>query len=108
MKIYSSRSGFDRAIMVEDESIIAAAGLKNVLCCEPEGLIETEELFETERKDFEWTEATILGVKEISGMNIKQLSDRFDVPYRTMQNWVNGVRTCPPYIPSMMLEILRG
>lgn len=96
----------DRAIMVEDGEIIAAAGLTNVLCCEPDGLIETEELEETSRTDFEWKEADINGIRKIFNLSIKQISDRFDIPYRTVQNWVGGQRECPAYILKMMMEIL--
>lgn len=39
-------------------------------------------------------------------MNIKQLSDRFDIPYRTVQNWASGQRECAEYIIKMMDEIL--
>ena len=96
----------DRAIMVDDGEIIAAAGLTNVLCCEPDGLIETEELEETSRTDFKWKEADINGIRKIFGLSIKQISNRFDIPYRTVQNWVGGQRDCPPYILKMMMEIL--
>ena len=33
-----------------------------------------------------------------SGMNIKQFSEYFEIPYRTIQNWENGQRTCPEYL----------
>lgn len=39
--------------------------------------------------------------------NIKQLSDRFNIPYRTVQNWASGQRECADYIVGMMDEILR-
>lgn len=38
--------------------------------------------------------------------NMKQLSDRFGIPYRTIQNWVGGQRECADYIINMMDEIL--
>lgn len=44
----------DCAILVDDGIIINAAGFKNVLCCEPEELIKSEELEETDSDDFEW------------------------------------------------------
>lgn len=103
MKVYSNG---DRAIMVDDGEIIAAAGFSNVLCCEPDGIIECEELTETTRTDFEWKAADINGIRRIFGMSIKQISDRFDIPYRTVQNWVGGQRECPAYILKMMMEIL--
>lgn len=39
--------------------------------------------------------------------NIKQLSDRFSIPYRTVQNWASGQRECADYIVKMMDEILK-
>lgn len=40
------------------------------------------------------------------GLNIKKLSERFCIPYRTVQNWVGGQRECPSYLIKMMDEIL--
>lgn len=40
------------------------------------------------------------------GYNQKRLSERFSIPYRTIQNWVGGQRECPDYIIRMMDEIL--
>lgn len=48
-------------------------------------------------------------VKEVMsryGLNMKKLSERFCIPYRTVQNWVGGQRECPSYIIRMMNEIL--
>lgn len=98
-----------RAIMVDDEKgIIKAYGLVNVLCCEAESLIETEELEETEERNFEWSEYVldIQYIKEKYGMSLKQISDRFDIPYRSVQNWNSNQRECPRYILKMMDEIL--
>lgn len=39
-------------------------------------------------------------------MTIKEASDRFEIPYRTIQNWSSGQRECPEYILKMMNEIL--
>lgn len=44
-KCYISEDG-NRAIVVNEGEIISEYGLVNVMCCEPEGLIETEELHE--------------------------------------------------------------
>ena len=35
---------------------------------------------------------------EKTEMNIKEFSDYFKIPYRTVQNWKNGLRQCPEYI----------
>ena len=39
-------------------------------------------------------------------MNLKQVSDRFNIPYRTVQNWASGQRECAEYIIDMIDEIL--
>lgn len=31
-------------------------------------------------------------------LTIKDISERFEIPYRTVQNWVGGVSTPPPYV----------
>ena len=37
-----------------------------------------------------------------SGMNLKQFSDYFNIPYRTMQNWDSERRQCPKYLLELM------
>lgn len=49
---------------------------------------------------------TVEKLMEIHRMNTRQLSDRFEIPYRTVQNWKLGLRECPEYIIKMMNEIL--
>lgn len=54
-------------------------------------------------------ECNVKNVKEILqlfGLNIKQLSERFEIPYRTAQNWANGSAECSPYILKMMYALL--
>lgn len=41
-----------------------------------------------------------------SGMTHKQLSERFGIPKRTIEDWSRGVRKCPEYVVNMMKEIL--
>lgn len=45
---------------------------------------------------------TINELKEYSGMNIKQMAEYFETPYRTMQNWVSGETK----IPTNMLKLM--
>lgn len=48
-------------------------------------------------------------VKELCkavGMTQAALSYRFCVPYRTVQDWYSGRRSCPPYITLAMAELL--
>lgn len=36
---------------------------------------------------------------------IKAVADRFEIPYRTVQNWSDGVRTPPTYVAKMIFEV---
>ena len=37
-----------------------------------------------------------------SGMTQKQLSERFRIPKRTIEEWSRGARKCPDYVVRMM------
>ena len=41
-----------------------------------------------------------------TGMTQKQLSERFGIPRRTIEDWSRGVSKWPDYVVSMMKEIL--
>lgn len=48
-------------------------------------------------------------VKEIAaaaGFSQRKLAERFSIPYRTMENWCGGQRSCPDYVRLMMQECL--
>lgn len=45
---------------------------------------------------------TINELKEYSGMNIKQMAEYFETPYRTMQNWLSGTAEIQPYLLKLM------
>ena len=45
---------------------------------------------------------TIKELMEQANMNIKQFSDFFEIPYRTVQKWANGERTPPEYLVKLM------
>lgn len=49
---------------------------------------------------------TIQYLIKASGMTHRQLSERFGIPRRTIENWSTGIRKCPPYVVGMMSEIL--
>lgn len=40
---------------------------------------------------------------EESGMNIKQFSEYFGIPYRTVQGWKAGERECPDYLLKLII-----
>nr|DAE09264.1 MAG TPA: bacterial regulatory protein [Siphoviridae sp. ctkJH11] len=35
-------------------------------------------------------------------MNMKQYSEYFKIPYRTVQDWKSGARKCPTYLLELM------
>lgn len=39
---------------------------------------------------------------EKSNMNMKQFSEYFEIPYRTVQDWKNGARKCPLYLMKLI------
>ena len=41
-----------------------------------------------------------------SNMTHKQLSERFGIPKRTIEDWSRGVRKCPEYVVNMIMELL--
>ena len=45
---------------------------------------------------------TFKELRKQSGMNIKQFSEYFQIPYRTVQNWELETRTCPDYLLKLM------
>ena len=54
-------------------------------------------------------EITNLTFKELikrTGLTQKQFGDRFNIPLRTIENWVGGQRECPIYIKIMICDLL--
>ena len=45
---------------------------------------------------------TFKELKEASGMNIKQFSEYFNIPYKTVQKWNSGERSCSDYLLDLM------
>lgn len=48
-------------------------------------------------------------IKEILdkyGISMKQLSEKFEIPYRTVQDWKAGCRKAPPYVLKMIDRLL--
>jgi DNA-binding transcriptional regulator YiaG len=45
---------------------------------------------------------TFKELRQQSGMNLKQFSEFFEIPYCTAQNWEIGRRRCPPYLLNLM------
>ena len=49
---------------------------------------------------------TINDIMDHFGLSIKEVSEKFEIPYRTVQNWAGGVSTPPPYVISMIWLII--
>ena len=49
----------------------------------------------------------LIQMKEGSGMNWKEFSAYFQIPYRTVQDWERGNRKMPEYVMRLMEYKLR-
>ena len=45
---------------------------------------------------------TFKEIRQASGMNLKQFSEYFGIPYRTIQHWEQGTRQCPEYLLNLI------
>ena len=45
---------------------------------------------------------TFKELRQQSGMNMKQFSNYFEIPYRTIQDWEYSKRKCPEYLLKLM------
>lgn len=46
--------------------------------------------------------------REKAGMKMTTMSNVFEIPYRTIQNWENGTRKPPKYVEKLIIEKLKG
>lgn len=54
-------------------------------------------------------EMTIEEARRSRGLSRNDIVKWLGIPYRTLQNWENGERKCPPYIEKLIVEkILAG
>lgn len=47
-------------------------------------------------------------LRKASGMNMTRFGEYFNIPYRTVQNWEAGTRSCPEYLLALMEYKLRN
>ena len=52
-------------------------------------------------------EVSIAEIRKSTGMSQSEFAKFFDIPVRTLQDWEQGRRVPPPYVPGMMLRILK-
>lgn len=56
------------------------------------------------------TDTKVMKVSEIramTGLSQSKFAALFDIPVRTLQDWEQERRLPPPYVPGMMLKILK-
>lgn len=49
---------------------------------------------------------TIKEAREQAGLSRVEMSRRFEIPVRTLEDWDNGKRTPPPYVEKLIIEKL--
>lgn len=49
---------------------------------------------------------SVKAIAQTAGLNQRELARRFDIPYRSVENWCSGTNQCPPYVKKMMMELL--
>ena len=45
----------------------------------------------------------LIKLKESTGLNWKQFSEYYEIPYRTVQDWYMGKRSMPEYLLKLMI-----
>jgi DNA-binding transcriptional regulator YiaG len=51
---------------------------------------------------------TIKEIRTQMGLSQSQFANYFEIPIRTIQKWECGQSSPPPYIPKMMLRIVKA
>ena len=49
---------------------------------------------------------TIKEARIAAGLSRAEMSRRFEIPIRTLEDWDNGKRTPPPYVEKLIIEKL--
>lgn len=44
----------------------------------------------------------ITEIRELTGLDLAKFSRRYNIPYRTLQNWEKGVRKAPQYVVELL------
>lgn len=53
-------------------------------------------------------EHNIKQIHTLSAMTMKNFAEYFNIPYRTVQDWMAGQRKCPDYLLDLMLYKLKN
>lgn len=87
------------------DAYVSDLALSAIWCDGPEDEIPEERINQL-RAIYKAASMTVPEIAQSAGLNITQMSARFAVPYRTMQDWFAGVRACSLASRLMILECL--
>lgn len=45
-------------------------------------------------------------LRKLTGLSQKDFGDRYDIPYRTIQNWETEQRSCPEYVEGLLERVV--
>ena len=89
----------------DPDAYVSDMALSEIWCDSPEDGIPEERINQL-RSIYQASSMTVPEIAKAAGLNITQMSARFAVPYRTMQDWFSGARVCSLASRLMMLECL--
>lgn len=87
------------------DAYVSDLAISSIWCDAPETAIPEERIRQLQAI-FKAASMTVPEIAQSAGLNITQMSARFAVPYRTMQDWFPGARSCSLASRLMMLECL--
>ena len=51
---------------------------------------------------------TITEIRAISGLNKTKFAEKYNIPYRTLQDWEAGIRNPPSYVLDLLERVVRA
>ena len=51
---------------------------------------------------------TITEIRAISGLNKTKFTEKYNIPYRTLQDWEAGIRNPPSYVLDLLERVVRA
>lgn len=89
----------------DPDAYVSDLALSSIWGDGPEAEIPEERINQL-REIYQAASNPIPEISKAAGLNITQMAARFAVPYRTMQDWFSGSRSCSLASRLMMLECL--
>lgn len=47
-------------------------------------------------------------LREKTGLSQRQFAEKFSISIKTLQNWEQGYRNPPPYVPNLIEKVLKS